>query len=60
MNGMGAIAIATNPNNDPAQRGVSLSNIWFANNGNTAPNKERKIIVAAKAEAADARYVSII
>ena len=53
--GMGAIITAIHPSNVPAQRGVSLSNILEAKRGKTAPNNERTMIVAANADAAEAR-----
>jgi hypothetical protein len=53
--GIGIINTATHPNNVLAQRGSNALYICDANSGNVAPNSERTMVLAERAEAASNR-----
>lgn len=50
--GIGIMATAMKPSNEPAQLTPRLRNIWRANSGNPAANAERRKVFAAMADAA--------
>lgn len=57
--GIGIMTSATQPISVDAQRASSASYNCVAKSGNTAPNMLRTTVVAASAEAAMKRYVSM-